>query len=58
MEEWQMESLESISIHPNQMTKKWVTEYFWRLFEHFRNGKESVTGNINGIQIVIFDDSI
>lgn len=51
-----MKILEPKSVHPDESTKKNVTDYFWEMFKIFQSGNESVSGNINGIQIIIFDD--
>lgn len=48
--------LEPKSVNPDLHPEKDIKDYCYEIFKVFMSRGESVTGNINGIQIVMFDD--
>lgn len=49
-----MKILEPKNIHPDMITRKEISDYCYEMFKMFMSGNESVAGNINGVQIVMF----
>ncbi len=51
-----MIEIEEVDIHVNEYSRKNIMNYLFKIFDTLNTEGESVHGNINGVQIIMFYD--